>query len=54
MLYYYNQEKGIAMRKMILLLVLAISVISVTIPAWATVGSGPGDVVYEDPAPPKN
>jgi hypothetical protein len=41
------------MKKMIALLVLAISVISVAIPAWATVRTGFGGVVYEDPAPPK-
>jgi|GEM_PF-4335153 len=54
MLFYYNQEKGITMKKMILLLVLAVSVISVTISAGATSWTGPGDVVYEDPSPPKN
>ena len=38
---------------MIVLFVLMVSVISVSIPAWATGWTGTGEVVYEDPAPPK-
>jgi hypothetical protein len=49
----HAQRKEIAMKKMLVLLMLAVSVVSVTIPAWATVRTGFGDVVYEDPAPPK-
>jgi hypothetical protein len=41
------------MRKMILVFVLALCVFSAAVPAWATQWPGPGDVVYEDPAPPK-
>jgi len=41
------------MKKIVLLLMLAISVISITIPAWATDRFGSGEVIYEDPAPPK-
>jgi hypothetical protein len=35
------------------LFVLLVSVISATIPAWATGWTGTGEVVYETPEPPK-
>lgn len=40
------------MKKLILLIILALSLVNVTIPAWGA-GHMPGDVVYEEPAPPK-
>jgi hypothetical protein len=41
------------MKKLILLIVLAVCVISASVPAWADGRTVKGDVVYEDPAPPK-
>jgi hypothetical protein len=41
------------MKKLILLMILALSLVNVTIPAWGTGHLNSGDVVYEDPAPPK-
>jgi|WetSurMetagenome_2_1015567.scaffolds.fasta_scaffold169764_2 hypothetical protein len=41
------------MKKLIVLLILALSLVNVAIPAWGAGHTNPGDVVYEDPAPPK-
>lgn len=41
------------MKKLILLMILALSLVYVAIPAWGAGHVNTGDVVYEDPAPPK-
>lgn len=40
------------MKKLILLMILALSLVYLTIPAWGA-GHISGDGIYEDPAPPK-
>lgn len=41
------------MKKLILLMILVLSLVNVTIPVWGAGHVNTGDVVYEDPAPPK-
>lgn len=41
------------MKKLILLTILVLSLVNVTISAWGAGHVNTGEVVYEDPAPPK-
>jgi hypothetical protein len=41
------------MKKLILLMILALSLVNVAIPAWGAGHVNSGDVVYENPEPPK-
>jgi hypothetical protein len=51
---FKKRVRGFAMKKLILLIMLAVCVISASAPAWADGRIFKGDVVYEDPSPPKN